>query len=67
MTTGKAYKALRQIINNQCNDRELIYCGMQKVRANDGTIEFVSPDSAERFRAEGSKCLVWNQLTPVAI
>ena len=28
----------------------------------DGTIEFVSPDSEEKFKSEGSICLVWNQL-----
>ena len=33
-----------------------------KVRANDGTIEFVAPESAAKFKAEGSKCLVWNKL-----
>ena len=62
VTTGKSYKALRQIITSQCNDKELMHCGMQKVRANDGTIEFVSPESTEKFKVEGSKCLVWNHL-----
>jgi hypothetical protein len=63
VATGKAYKALRQIINSQCGDKELIYCGMQKVRAHDGSIEFVAPESAERFKAEGKACLVWNRLS----
>jgi tRNA A-37 threonylcarbamoyl transferase component Bud32 len=62
VATGKAYKALRKIINSQCNDAELIHCGMRKVRANDGTIEFVAPESAEKFKIEGRSCLVWNQL-----
>ena len=62
VATGKSYKALRQIINSQCNDRELIYCGMQKVRANDGTIEFVAPESIDKFKAEGKACLVWNKI-----
>ena len=60
--TGKSYKALRQIINNQCGDPELEYCEMQKVRANDGTIEFVSPASVEMFKTQGAPCLVWNTL-----
>ena len=62
VATGKSYKALRQMISTKCDDKELMYCGMQKVRANDGTIEFVSPESTEKFKAEGSKCLVWNHL-----
>ena len=62
VATGKAYKALLKIINSQCNDAELIHCGMRKVRANDGTIEFVAPESADKFKIEGRACLVWNQL-----
>ena len=62
VATGKSYKALRQIVNNQCGDMELQYCGMEKVRANDGTIEFVAPDSVAQFMAEGKACLVWNKL-----
>ena len=33
---------------------------MQKVRANDGTIEFVAPESIDKFKSEGASCLVWN-------
>ena len=60
--TGKSYKALRQMINAQCRDMELQYCGMKKVRANDGTIEFIAPESVDKFREEGKACQVWNQL-----
>ena len=36
-------------------------CGLALVqRASDGTIEFVSEASANRFTNEGAKCLVWN-------
>ena len=65
--TGKSYKALRQIINSQCSDPELQYCEMQKVRANDGTIEFVSPASVEMFKTQGAPCLVWNTLEAPAL
>ena len=65
--TGKSYKALRQIINNQCGDPELQYCDMQKVRANDGTIEFVPPASVETFKTQGAPCLVWNTLEAPAL
>ena len=60
--SGKSYKALRQIINQQCRDQELTYCGMQKVRADDGTIEFVAPESVATFKAHGKACLVWHTL-----
>ena len=60
--TGKSYKALRHIINKQCGDSELRYCGMQKVRANDGSIEFVAPESVETFKTQGKASLVWNQI-----
>ena len=60
--TGKAYKALRAIINKQCHDQELVYCGMKKVRAKDGLIEFVGTDSAAQFVEEGASCLIWNKM-----
>ena len=43
-----------------------MHCGMQKVRANDGTIEFVSAPSRERYVMEGSACLIWNHLAEEA-
>ena len=39
----------------------MMMCGLAFVqRASDGTIEFVSEASANRFTKEGAKCLVWN-------
>ena len=31
-------------------------------QANDGTIEFVAPESIDKFKAEGKACLVWNKI-----
>ena len=56
--TGKAYKALRKLLDEQCHDKYLETCELRKVRASDGTIEFVSEQSAERFLQEGNGCLV---------
>lgn len=60
--TGKAYRALASLIAEQCNDRALLHCGLVKVRSpKDGTVEWVSPASKERFETEGSACLLWNR------
>ena len=56
--TGKAYKALRMLVEEQCNDKQLMHCELKKARAADGTIEFVSTESRERFMREGAKSLV---------
>ena len=36
-------------------------CGLEKCVAADGSVEWASPDSKERFAREGAKCLIWNQ------
>ena len=59
--TGKAYRALQMLIDKQCGDKELLHCGLEKVKANDGTVEWVAPESKERFVKEGAACLIWNQ------
>ena len=59
--TGKAYRALQMLIDKQCGDKELLHCGLEKVKANDGTVEWVVPESKERFVKEGAACLIWNQ------
>ena len=59
--TGNAYRALRQLVVGQCDDPDLLRCGLEKVRAQDGTVEWVAPESKERFVREGKACLVWNQ------
>lgn len=58
--TGKAYRALQQLVEHQCNDPLLLQCGLEKVKADDGTVEWVAPESKERFIKEGAACLVWN-------
>ena len=64
--TGQAFKQLRKMLKEQCKDEFLIHCHMKKARAKDGTIEFVSEGSRERFMAEGAKCLIWNNLPDVS-
>ena len=39
-----------------------MYCGMKKYRAKDGTIEWTTPESADKFIEEGKDCLIWNVL-----
>ena len=56
-----SYRALRQLVVGQCDDPDLLRCGLEKVRAQDGTVEWVAPESKERFVREGKACLVWNQ------
>jgi hypothetical protein len=58
--TGQAYKMLRKVLDVQCNDKYLEHCSMQRVRAKDGTIEFVSEGTKGRFISKGKSCLVWN-------
>ena len=60
--TGQAYKFLRKVLKEQCQDEQLIHCDLKKVKANDGSIEFVSELSAGRFISEGARSLVWNNL-----
>jgi len=60
--TGKSYRALRHLLDQQCKDKELMHCGMKKYRAKDGTIEWTTAESAEKFIAEGRACLIWNVL-----
>ena len=59
--TGMAYRALKELISTQCEDPNLQHCGLEKVRAKDGTVEWVAPgpESKERFIEEGAACLIW--------
>ena len=58
--TGKAYKQLRKVLKEQCNDEYLVQCSLKKARANDGSIEWVSEATKANFIARGQQCLVWN-------
>ena len=62
--TGQAYKFLRKVLKEQCQDEQLIHCDLKKVKAKDGSIEFVGDGAAGRFFNEGARCLVWNNLPP---
>ena len=64
--TGKAYKALRKLLDDQCHDKYLEHCSLAKARADDGAIEFVSAETRERFIREGQACLIWNHLEAAA-
>ena len=66
VATGQAYKMLRKVLDVQCNDKYLEHCSMQKVRAKDGTIEFVSEATKARFIEWGRACLVWNTQAALA-
>jgi len=59
--TGKAYRALKDLVEEQCSDPKLMQCGLEKCVASDGSVEWVAAHSKERFQLEGSKCLIWNQ------
>ena len=61
--TGRAYKQLREMLKDQCKDEYLVHCEMTKEKARDGSIEFVSADSKERFVQNGQQCLIWNDET----
>jgi len=52
--TGKSYKALRKLIDEQCGDKYLTHCNMTREKAKDGTIEWVSAETKEQFVNEGS-------------
>ncbi|KOO22322.1 serine threonine kinase [Chrysochromulina tobinii] len=61
--TGRAYKQLRKMLKDQCEDEYLVHCEMTKEKANDGSIEFVSAGSKDRFLHFGQQCLIWNDET----
>ena len=61
--TGRAYKQLRKMLKEQCEDEYLVHCEMTKEKAHDGSIEFVSAGSKERFLQFGQQCLIWNDET----
>ena len=50
------------MLKEQCNDEYLTQCELKRVRADDGTIEFVSDATREQFQREGAKCLVWRNI-----
>ena len=54
--TGSAYRALKLLVESTCGDPALLRCGLEKVWAEDGTVE-----SKERFVREGAGCLIWNR------
>ena len=66
VATGQAYKMLRKVLDSQCNDKYLEHCSMQRVRAQDGTIEFVSEETKARFISKGKSCLIWNTQAALA-
>ena len=45
----------------QCNDHDLQHCGLVKVKARDGTVEWVAEESRAQFESGGSACLIWNR------
>ena len=59
--TGSAYRALKLLVGSTCGDPALLRCGLEKVAAEDGTVEWVAPESKERFVREGAGCLIWNR------
>jgi hypothetical protein len=63
VATGRAYKQLRKMLKDQCEDEYLVHCEMTKEKAHDGSIEFVSAESKERFLHFGQQCLIWNDET----
>jgi hypothetical protein len=63
VATGRAYKQLRKMLKEQCDDEYLVHCEMTKEKAHDGSIEFVSAGSKERFIHFGQQCLIWNDET----
>ena len=65
--TGRAYKELQKLLDEQCHDKYLAHCEMRKKRAADGSIEFVSASSEKRFMQEGESCLIWNKLARDAV
>jgi hypothetical protein len=61
--TGRAFKQLRKMLKDQCHDEYLVHCEMTKEKALDGSIEFVSAGSKERFLHFGQQALIWNDET----
>jgi serine/threonine protein kinase len=61
--TGRAYKQLRKMLKDQCKDEYPVHCEMTKEKARDGSIEFVSAGSKERFLHFGQQCLIWKDET----
>jgi len=61
--TGQVYKQLRKMLKEQCKDEYLVHCEMTKEKARDGSIEFVSAGSKERFLHFGQQALIWNDET----
>ena len=62
--TDNAYRALRSLVETQCEDPNLVLCQMTKMVAPDGTVEWVTEESKARFldpETGGAKCLIWNQ------
>ena len=59
--TGSAYRALKLLVGSMCGDPALLRCGLEKVQAEDGTVEWVAPYSKGRFVREGADCLIWNR------
>ena len=59
--TGSAYRALKLLVESMCGDPALLRCGLEKVWAEDGTVEWVAPESKERFVRDGADCLIWNR------
>ena len=47
--TGKAYRALKDLVEEQCKDPQLMHCGLEKCVANDGTVEWVAAHSKARL------------------
>ena len=51
--TGKAYRALKDLVEEQCKDPQLMHCGLEKCVANDGTVEWVAAHSKARLEPQG--------------
>ena len=51
--TGKVYRALKGLVEQQCNDPQLMHCGLEKCVAADGTVEWVAAHSKARLEPQG--------------
>ena len=47
--TGKAYRALKDLVEEQCKDPQLMHCGLEKCVAADGSVEWVAAHSKARL------------------
>ena len=47
--TGKAYRALKDLVEEQCKDPQLMNCGLEKCVAADGSVEWVAAHSKARL------------------